>query len=187
MSELKNIINEFNIKLSNDDMGGEDEMRRRNPEHQRDRGDIDFDGFDGEGEEGFGGPEGPENFDGGEDSGEFGGSEDSMGDDDPFGGEGPESDIDGEEEEFAGEKRVDITNKLKAMLQGRGEIGDGDDPSADEELPSLDSLDLDDAEGDIDDDDDDLDFDYDALNNKDPDSREDEDDEKEFSFSNFSR
>lgn len=132
-------------------------------ERNRDHGEIDFDDYDGEDEPSFGDEE-----------------EMDMGDD-------------GEAEEFAGEKRVDITNKLKAMLQNRGETGtEGEDPSMDDQIPDLSDLDLEDEDDLNMDGDDDLDFDYDAFDDEsseeEPKRRPDEDGEDgEFNFSSFSR
>lgn len=175
MSELKSLLNEFDISLSDDD-----EMDRRD-DKSRDRGEIDFDDYDGEGEE-----SGEFDMSGDEGEGEFGGDDEGE-----FGEEGEFDDEGDEEGEFAGEKRVDITDKLKAMLQRRGEAGGEDgEMNGDEELPSLGDLDLDDEDGELGmDDDEDLDFDYNAFKNGEESRRpkSDEDDEGEFNFSGFSR
>ena len=86
---------------------------------------------------------------------------------------------------FAGEKRVDITNKLRAMLQGREDL-EGGESDEESELPSLDDLDLD-SEDDFDrEEDEDEDFDYDAFSDKEGRRFDDEDDERvEFDFGTY--
>jgi hypothetical protein len=156
MSELKSLLNEFNISVSDEEEMNDDDKI------SKDRGEIDFDNDEKDGVD----------FD------EFDGENDNT-----------EEDFGEEEGEFAGEKRVDITNKLKAMLQRRGEEdGDESENSGQEELPSLDHLDLDDTDSELEaDDDDDLDFDYNAFKNDQEISHDSDDEESEFDFSGFSR
>lgn len=91
---------------------------------------------------------------------------------------------DGEEDMFAGEKRVDITNKLKAMLQGRDMGDETGEPDDEAQLPSLDDLDLDSDEDESDrgSDDEDPDFDYDAFSDEREPSKENDDENVEFDF-----
>lgn len=189
MSELYNIINEFDINLSNDD-------------DEKDGGNLDFDkefgsdrhnrsmgvGDDGElndfpdddedsmrkGRRGMGDYD-EEDMDGSSDS-------EGMGDYDDDGMDGSS-----DEDMFGDEKKTDITYKLKQMLQRRGALGDEEGESSDgEELPDLDDLDLDlSADSDYAEDDEDPDFDYDAFDEKPRDEDDEEDESREFDFSSM--
>jgi len=148
MGELDKILNEFDIRFAE-------------REDDEDRSEFSF-GGDGE-------DAGPEDDgrvvdfrDGDDDHDE----EDGM---DFDSGDNPDMDFgdeEGEEEEdtFAGEKRVYITDKLRKMLglEGEGEEGMGDD-EGERFTPSLSDLDLDSEE---DDEEDDGEFDFDVFNKR---------------------
>jgi len=174
MSQLKELINEFDIKLSGDD--DEDEFGREGRRHERGMGDDELDMDSGDDELGM-------------DTGDE--SEFDMDYDDPEHDRG-EIDMGGEEggeDTFAGEKRTDITDKLRSMLQRRsipGEEG-GEEGEMDTDLPSLDDLDLDDEDerGLDDEEEGDPDFDYDAFSDKPSRSPDDDDESVEFDFGKY--
>jgi len=149
MGELDKILQEFDIRFADRD---DDDDRSeftfdagRNEEGMEDDDDrvIDFRGEMGDDEHS------DMDFDDGEDM------DDDHGDMD-FGDEEEDEDT------FAGEKRVDITNKLRSML---GLDDDGEEMSDDEQerfTPSLSDLDLDSE----DDDEEDGEFDFDVFNKR---------------------
>lgn len=177
MKELYSIINEFDVRMTDD----------REEDRDDDTG-LDFEkefGPDRHGKSMTG-----DEIDGGEPGDDFGDEEfaggdpeDGMGDMD---GEEPEyGDAEGDDEMFAGEKRTDITHLLQKMLQRRG-IGDdgeeGPEGAETSELPDLDDLDLDlSADSDYEEDGEDPDFDYSAFSDKGA-PKEDDDEEVDFNF-----
>lgn len=196
MSELYNIINEFDVRMTDNK---EDDTENTGLDFEKefgpDRHGKSMKGDDVNGRDDIEGLDSPENgemsFDGDSDDGEDFGM--NYGDGEDRGPEGMSYDDEGSEDDdmFAGEKRTDITHKLKQMLQNRGMYkdleGGEDDEEGGEELPDLDDLDLDlSADSDYEEDDEDPDFDYSAFSDErdsesEPESEEDDED-VEFNF-----
>lgn len=151
MGELDKILQEFDIRFADrddDDDRSEFTFDAGRDEEGMEDDDrvIDFRGEMGDGEH--------------DDSG-FGDGEDM---DDGHGDHGDMDfeDEDDEDDTFAGEKRVDITNKLRSMLglDDSGEEMDGDEQER--FTPSLSDLDLDSEE----EEEDDGEFDFDVFNKR---------------------
>ena len=128
-NEVYKLLNEFSIRMND---------RPERPSEEDDGEDFDFDlsgtddEFDSEDEfvdSEYGGPDDESDFDGmdfDQDELEFGDFERGEPEDE-FGDEGlPRGldDVDSEDGEFGGERKVDITDRLKSLLSRRGETED---------------------------------------------------------------
>jgi len=182
MSELYNIITEFDVRMTDNE---EDDTENTGLDFEKefgpDRHGKSMTGDDVNGRddiEGMGSSENGEmSFDSDDD---FGMNYDSEDPDDS-------EDYDSEENDmFAGEKRTDITHKLKQMLKNRGmykDLESDNDGEGSEELPDLDDLDLDlSADSDYEEDDEDPDFDYSAFSDERKSDPESDKEDNEFNF-----
>jgi len=182
MSELYNIINEFDIRMTDNEEDTENTGLDFEKEFGPARHGKSMKGAYVNGQDDIEGIESSENgemsFDGDND---FGMNYDSEDPEDSDSG----ADYDSEEDDiFAGEKRTDITHKLKQILQNRGmDFKSGEDEEGNEELPDLDDLDFDlSTDSDYEEDDEDPDFDYSVFSDaRDSDPKSDKED-KEFNF-----